>query len=293
MNRKNNPIQTNDMSLYCTFCGSVFDSELRLRIHMERFCVHTAAPGSTTDRAAAMPTTTMPIPNTISNITNRGGNIHNIPPPPPHISSTTRISGHNSTLPKTVTRSLISNNTHNNTISERTLSDPYRQYMTSNIPLTNTYIPSTIHSQQHLPPHLSQHPQQQQQQHIDVIPSLYFSGALQPGFLTGGCGWWIVQDKKVIAHGGIHVHQLFPSMLGLEYEGLLNGLQVAMRKWVKRLIIKSESDFILAYLSTTIQSRQPPIPYLHSVFREHETIQVAIDVTLKVCICVMHIYVCI
>ena len=117
----------------------------------------------------------------------------------------------------------------------------------------------------------------------EPTPSLLFSGSLHPGSLTSGCGWWLLVDKKVIAHGGAAVHQTFPSLIGLEYEGLLNGLNAAIRKNVKKIIIKSNNDFILSHLGETAAPYAQPPVYLGTVFKSTEKVRAAVDLALKVC----------
>ncbi len=89
----------------------------------------------------------------------------------------------------------------------------------------------------------------------DVTATLYFAGKVNQGSLTGGCGWWVIDGTTVIAYGAAPVLQNFPSPIRLEYEGLLNGLQAAIRKGIRNLIIKGCSDLILTHFSTGIQQK--------------------------------------
>ncbi len=90
--------------------------------------------------------------------------------------------------------------------------------------------------------------------HENEVTSLYFSGSIQLGSLIGGCGWWIVQKDLVCAYGAAPVLQTFPSLVRLEYEALLNGLQSAIRKRIRRLSIKGSSDLILTQLYSGFES---------------------------------------
>ena len=81
------------------------------------------------------------------------------------------------------------------------------------------------------------------------VIDIFFSGAVNKNYLTGGCGWWIANGESVVAYGCAPVKQNFSSLLRLEYEGLLNGLQAMIRKGIRRIRINSTSDLILAHLA--------------------------------------------
>jgi hypothetical protein len=67
---------------------------------------------------------------------------------------------------------------------------------------------------------------------VPVQATLYYGGVLNPdGSLIGGCAWCLIDNNnRRIAHGSYSVVQEFPSLVRLEYEGLLNGLQACLLK---------------------------------------------------------------
>jgi hypothetical protein len=110
----------------------------------------------------------------------------------------------------------------------------------------------------------------------NVVATLIISGVLQPDSLTGGCGWWVSSKDLVIAYGATPVQQTFPSKLGLEYEGLLNGLQSAIRKGIKHLIVKGSIDLIFA-----LNSMNGMNYYFSTINYQLKDIQTAVSKALK------------
>jgi ribonuclease HI len=83
----------------------------------------------------------------------------------------------------------------------------------------------------------------------NAVGSMFFSGFMSKSSLTGGCGWWVVDEDVVIAYGAAPVIQAFPSLIRLEYEALLNGMQAAIRKGLRHIVVKSANNLILTRLS--------------------------------------------
>ena len=89
-----------------------------------------------------------------------------------------------------------------------------------------------------------------------IQATLFFGGVLNPNSLTGGCAWSLIDsNNRRIAHGSYSVVQDFPSLIRLEYEGLLNGLQACLLKNLLSIHIKSCSGF------SVYQYTHPERPY--------------------------------
>ena len=79
---------------------------------------------------------------------------------------------------------------------------------------------------------------------------LYFGGVIRRDSLVGACAWWVADEtNRIVTYGSIHVQQSYPCLIGVEYEGLLNGLKAAFHNNFNILTIVSCSTFILAHLS--------------------------------------------
>ena len=75
---------------------------------------------------------------------------------------------------------------------------------------------------------------------------LYFAGVVHKNSLIGGCGWCLVRNGLVLSYGAAPVQQAFPSEIRMEFEGLLNALQAALKRGVKYVIIKGTSPIIVS-----------------------------------------------
>lgn len=101
---------------------------------------------------------------------------------------------------------------------------------------------------------------------------LYFSAAVKPHYLPGGCSWFIVDSKNtVICSGSTIVKQSVPSKIRLELEGLLNGLQAAYLKKRTSLIVRGCSEFISDYFSNKVE-----LPYFSTIYYDHKDLIKAI-----------------
>ena len=112
-----------------------------------------------------------------------------------------------------------------------------------------------------------------------VPANLIFCGISEPGSLTGSCGFWIHSDNLVIACGATVVHQNFSSILNLEYEGLLNGLQAAIRRGVTQLFITCPSELMLNHMTDL---KGTFFPFLSTIEHSIRPIKVAIDKALTI-----------
>ena len=75
---------------------------------------------------------------------------------------------------------------------------------------------------------------------------LYIGGLVQSDSLTGGSAWLLLNNSHhKVATGSNHVILNFPSLIRLEYEGLLNGLKATYYKGIRKLIIKSSSSYLI------------------------------------------------
>lgn len=93
---------------------------------------------------------------------------------------------------------------------------------------------------------------------------LYFSGVTKTSSLNGGCSWFIVDAKNaVVGSGATVVKQFVPSKIGLEIEGLLNGLQAAQQKGLSGLVIRGCSEFIIRYFAECNE-----LPYFSTMYHD-------------------------
>ena len=75
---------------------------------------------------------------------------------------------------------------------------------------------------------------------------LYIGGLVKPDSLIGGSAWLLLNNSHhKVATGSNHVILNFPSLIRLEYEGLLNGLKATYYKGIRKLIIKSSSSYLI------------------------------------------------
>lgn len=112
---------------------------------------------------------------------------------------------------------------------------------------------------------------------VNAEVSLYFSGCVKPYSLVGGCGWWVSTEANVICYGSAPVQQNFPSLIRLEYEGLLNGLQAALKRGIRNLTIHCTSDIIVSTFTRGEQSQ----PYFSSMLHQVKDLHVAIVKALQ------------
>jgi ribonuclease HI len=88
-----------------------------------------------------------------------------------------------------------------------------------------------------------------------AVATLHSSGVLQSHSMTGGTGWWVLDGNLVIAYGAAPVMQPYSSVIGLECEALLNGLQACLRKNVRNVRVFSSSDFIVSRCRKAMTSK--------------------------------------
>ena len=75
---------------------------------------------------------------------------------------------------------------------------------------------------------------------------LYIGGLVKPDSLIGGSAWLLLNNSHhKVATGSNHVILNFPSLIRLEYEGLLNGLKATYYKGIRKLTIKSSSSYLI------------------------------------------------
>ena len=74
---------------------------------------------------------------------------------------------------------------------------------------------------------------------------LFFAGLSNKASLTGGCGWWLLIEDTVLSYGSAPVKLSFPSPIGFEYEALLLGLEDALLKGLRHVLVHSPNALIL------------------------------------------------
>lgn len=82
---------------------------------------------------------------------------------------------------------------------------------------------------------------------------LYFGGLCKTdpavGTMIGGCAWWISNQVDVlIIQGSLPVKLSNISLMRVEYEGLLNGLKMALLRGFRSLVVRGSSEAILNHL---------------------------------------------
>ena len=100
---------------------------------------------------------------------------------------------------------------------------------------------------------------------IVLSGTLYFGGVCKTdlnGTVIGGCAWWLTDRTDTMAvQGSLPVNLPNCTLIRVEYEGLLNGLKMALLRGFRSLIVRGSSETILNHLFEETQA-----PYYRSLY---------------------------
>lgn len=102
------------------------------------------------------------------------------------------------------------------------------------------------------------------------IGTLYFGGLCKAdtvGAMIGGCSWWIADRGDVmVIQGSLPVKLSNITLVRVEYEGLLNGLKMALLRGFRSLVVRGSSESILNHLFEDSQGQASQSQYFRSMY---------------------------